>query len=121
MVLVDSSVWIDHLRQKEPQLVQLLANNRVLIHPFIIGELACGQIKNRQQFINLLSQLPAIDVAADTQVMECIEQQTLFSRGIGWVDAHLLTAVLLNNAHQLWSRDKRLHNLTVDRQLAYLE
>lgn len=108
MILVDSSVWVDHLRAGEPPLVELLNSNRVLAHPFVVGELACGNLKNRKVVLSLLQDLPTLPVAADDEVLFLIEKHGLMGRGIGYVDAHLLAAVMLDGTAQLWTRDKRL-------------
>ena len=83
MILVDTSVWIDHLRQGEPALVQALIQTQVVIHPFIVGELACGNLHNRQNLLELLQALPPVKTAMDQEVMQFIESQKLMGRGIG--------------------------------------
>ncbi|MDZ4730623.1 MAG: type II toxin-antitoxin system VapC family toxin [Xanthomonadales bacterium] len=107
-VLVDTSVWIDHLKKGEPRLVDLLKQNRVLMHPFVMGELACGNLKNRQAIMILLGDLPSAVVASDKEVMGFIEHHSLMGLGIGYVDAHLLAATMLNNSACIWSRDRSL-------------
>jgi len=107
MILVDSSVWIDHLRFVEPQLADLLSKSQVLVHPFVIGELACGQLKARVQILDLLLGLPAATQASDEEALLFLERNAIYGRGIGWVDMHLCASAKLSNA-QLWSRDKRL-------------
>ena len=108
MTLVDTSVWIDHLRSGEDGLTKLLQSAQVLIHPFIIGELACGNLRNRREIMTLLADLPQITVATDSEVLFFIERQALMGQGIGYIDAHLLAAVALESPARLWSRDKRL-------------
>ena len=108
MILIDTSVWIDHLRAGEPQLVELLNNNRVLVHPFIIGELACGNLNNRKTVLSLLRKLPTTRLATDDEVLFFIERHGLMGRGIGYIDAHLLAAISLTGTVRLWTRDKRL-------------
>ncbi|MFV1984753.1 MAG: type II toxin-antitoxin system VapC family toxin [Thiohalomonadales bacterium] len=108
MILVDSSVWIDHLRQCDDILVHQLNNNNVLMHPFILGELACGNVKNRNQILELFNNLPKSVVATDSEVLYFIEQYNLMGTGIGYIDSHLLSAVALTNSAQFWTRDKRL-------------
>jgi len=108
MTLVDTSVWIDHLRSGENELTKLLQNAQVLIHPFIIGELACGNLRNRTEIMGLLADLPSITVATDSEVLFFIERQALAGQGIGYIDAHLLAAAALENQARVWSRDKRL-------------
>lgn len=109
MILVDSSVWIDHLRGGEPVLAGLLDTGRVLAHPFVIGELALGNLRQRDIILGALRDLPQAVVAGDDEVFRFIEQQSLFGLGIGYVDAHLLAAVRLTPGASLWTRDKRLH------------
>ena len=119
MILVDSSVWIDHLRAGEPALVELLNTGRVLAHSFVIGELACGNLKNRKAVLSLLQDLPAVPVATDDEVLFFIERRGLMGRGIGYVDAHLLSAVSLAGTTQLWTRDKRLRAVAGSMRLAF--
>lgn len=119
MILVDSSVWVDHLRTGEPSLVELLNNSQVLIHPFVVGELACGNLKNRKVVLPLLQDLPTVPVATDEEVLFFIERHGLMGRGIGYVDAHLLAAVVLAGTEQLWTRDKRLGAVAGAMRLAF--
>ena len=120
MILVDSSVWIDHLRNGEPALVALLNTGQVLTHPFVVGELACGNLKNRTAVLSLLQDLPAAPVASDEEVLFFIERHDLMGRGIGYVDAHLLSAAsLTGTTRQLWTRDKRLAAVAEAMGLAY--
>lgn len=119
MILVDSSVWVDHLRVSEPVLVELLSTGQVLTHPFVVGELACGNLKNRNAVLSLLQDLPAAPVATDEEVLFFIEQHGLMGRGIGYVDAHLLSAVSLAGNGRLWTRDKRLCAVTESLRLAF--
>ena len=108
MILVDSSIWIDHLRAGEPELAELLNAGRVLTHPFVVGELACGNLKNRKGVLSLLQDLPAAPVATDEEVLFFIERRGLMGKGIGYVDAHLLAAISVTGTGRLWTRDKRL-------------
>ena len=107
-VLVDTSVWIDHLRKSDNRLVDLLEHNRVLIHPFVVGELACGKLKNRQELLGLLGDLPAAVLASDDEVITFIDNHSLMGQGIGYIDAHLLAATKLNAETCLWTRDRNL-------------
>ena len=107
MILVDTYVWIDHLRRGESKLAAALAEEQVLTHPFVIGELACGNLKNRTEVIPLLQRLPQAAVAADAEVLGFIERRGLIGRGIGYLDTHLLASAALSAA-KLWTRDKRL-------------
>jgi len=107
VILVDTSVWVDHLRAGEPVLAELLAGNRVLVHPFVVGELACGNLRNRDEILSLLRHLPAAAAATDDEALAFIDQHALMGRGIGYVDVHLLAAAMLA-AVPLWTRDKHL-------------
>ncbi len=108
MVLVDSSVWIDHFRIGRSDLAQLLVRGSVLIHTFIIGELACGNLKNRGKLLQDLQVLPSAIPALHEEVLRLIDERRLWGEGIGWVDAHLLTSALISGC-QLWTLDKKLH------------
>ena len=107
MILVDTSVWVEHLRRGLPPLATLLQGGEVLIHPWVIGELACGNLRNRSQVLELLQGLPAATVASDAEVMLLIEREQLMGRGIGYIDAHLLAAARLSHC-RLWTQDRRL-------------
>jgi predicted nucleic acid-binding protein len=107
MILVDISVWVDHLRYGNPALISLLEGERVLTHPFVIGELACGRIRNRGEILRLLTTLPAATVAGHDDVMTFVDGHRLSDRGIGWIDAHLLASAVLSHAGLL-TLDRRL-------------
>lgn len=108
MILVDTSVWIDHLRAHNAQLARLLGSGSVLTHPFVIGELALGRMRQRETVLTALSDLPRATVATDAEVLSFIERQAAFGRGIGYVDVHLLAAVRLTAGTRLWTKDNRL-------------
>lgn len=118
MILVDTSIWIDHLRHGNEELATQLNSAQVLTHPFVIGELACGNLTNRSEVLTLMANLPQVAVATDHEVLFFIEQHRLMGRGIGYIDAHLLAAVSLSSPARFWTRDKRLGSITVDLQLA---
>ena len=118
MTLVDSSVWIDHLRTGNDRLRVLLDSGGVLMHPFVVGELACGNLTNRGEVLGLLKALPQCPVAMDDEVLTYIERQALMGRGIGYVDVHLLAAAALEGTARLWTRDKRLGAVAEDLSLA---
>ena len=101
MILVDTSVWIDHLHRAEQTLVQALEAGQVLMHPFVVGELACGHLNNRQEVLTLLQALPAAPIASHPEVLGFIERRGLMGRGIGYVDVHLLASVALDGAAKL--------------------
>lgn len=119
MILVDTSVWIDHLRQGDQGLVEALETGQVLVHPFVVGELACGNLANRVEVLNLLQALPPAQVASHEEVLAFIERRRLMGRGIGYVDVHLLASVALDGAATLlWTRDRRLAAVAADLALA---
>ena len=111
MILADTSVWIDHFRSGNRELADLLNRNLILVHPFVIGELACGNLKNRVKILSLLADMPATKVATDNEVLYFIEQAELMGKGIGYIDAHLLAAVSLSSPARLWTRDKKLKSI----------
>lgn len=108
MILVDTSVWIDHFHSPVAPLVEALELGEVLTHPFVIGELACGRIRKRREVLNLLAALPSASVATSDEVLHFIEEQALMGKGIGYVDVHLLASVSLSEGVRLWTTDKRL-------------
>ncbi len=108
MILADTSIWIDHFRQSNPRLRSLLEDAQVLIHPFILGELAVCNLRQRQQVIGFLKALPMIDVATHAEILGFVETQNLFGIGIGYIDVHLLGSVKLSQGTMLWTLDKRL-------------
>ena len=121
MILVDTSVWVDHLREGAPALAAALEQASVLMHPFVVGELACGNLKNRGEVLRLLGDLPGAPMATDAEVLDFIERRALMGRGMGYIDVHLLASVALAGTAQLWTRDKRLAAVAVDLELAYAE
>jgi predicted nucleic acid-binding protein len=118
LILVDSSVWIDHRRAGNGQLRRLVDAGRVLTHFFIIGEVALGSIKQRDIVPVALSDLPRPQVSTDSEVLGFIERQNLFGRGIGCVDAHLLAAARLTAGAGIWKIVRKLHQVCVDLGLA---
>ena len=107
MVLVDTSVWVDHLRRGDAALAELLDHGDVACHPFVIGELACGRIGNRREILSLLSKLPSLAKAGDDEALVLIERRGLMGRGLGLVDVHLLASCILADV-PLWTRDRKL-------------
>jgi predicted nucleic acid-binding protein len=110
MVLVDTSVWIAHFRERQPVLIDLLRDGLVLAHPFVSGELACGNLSKRASLLADLATLPAAAPATDAEVMRLVESRKLWGRGLGWVDAHLLASALISHC-RLWALDKRLRTV----------
>ncbi|HEY1931776.1 MAG TPA: type II toxin-antitoxin system VapC family toxin [Acetobacteraceae bacterium] len=108
MILVDTSIWVDHLRAGNAILARLLDDGAVLMHPFVIGELALGSLRHRDAFLSDLADLPRAIAADDNEVLRFIEAEALFNCGIGYVDAHLLASVRLTLDAVLWTRDTRL-------------
>ncbi len=108
MIIVDSSVWIDHLRADDPDLAALLADGVVLLHPFVLGEVSVGSFRNRVATLKDMRELPAAVVAEPDEVLHLIERETLFGLGIGYVDAHLLASARLMEDTKVWTRDRRL-------------
>ena len=118
MILVDTSVWIEHLRLAGAILSELLGDGEVLVHPFVLGELALGSLRQRDVFLSDLRDLPQAIVASDGEVLSLIDRRTLFGRGIGYVDAHLLAAARLTAGSKLWTHDRRLQAVAAQLDLA---
>jgi len=109
VILVDTTVWIDHLREGEAHLAELLERGAVLAHPWVTGELALGHLRGRDEILRLLDDLPQATVATPAELRALIERHELYGVGIGYVDAQLLAATLLTDDAALWSLDRRLH------------
>ncbi len=118
MILVDTSVWIDHLRRGNARLVELLEAETVACHLFVIGELACGSMRNRDEVLALLGKLPTASIAAHGEVMIMLEVRRLMGRGLGYIDLHLLTAASLDRL-RLWTLDKRLASVAEELGIAF--
>ena len=121
MILVDTSVWVDHLRRGDPGLVELLERAAVVMHPFVVGEIACGSLRDRESILELLQDLPAAVVADSDEVLQFIERRALYGKGIGYVDVHLLASVTLTEGARVWTRDMKLHRLAATLGCAYAE
>ena len=119
MILVDTSVWVDHLRSGDAHLADLLERGKVVMHPFVVGEIACGSLTHRASILELLRQLPAAAVAESEEVLGFIQRHSLHGKGIGYVDVHLLAAVALTQGASLWTRDKSLQAAADDLGCAY--
>ena len=117
-ILVDTSVWINHLGESDKNLVRLLEQGLVACHPFIIGELACGGIKNRHEIINLLNDLPSTDILDHYDIMGFIEYRKIMNKGIGYVDVHLLGSALVSET-PLWTFDKALRRIANQLSIQY--
>ena len=117
---MDTSVWVDHFRQNDDQLHQLLNNCKVCIHPMVIGELACGHLKHRKKILSLINELPHVEQAKHDEVLFFIERNKLMGKGIGLIDLHLLCSTLLSPSTLLWTRDRRLNNVAVELKVNFL-
>ena len=120
MILVDTSIWVDHLRVGDERLATLLDGGEVLAHPFVIGELALGNLRQRNVFLSDLLRLPQAELASDEEVLRLIDREKLFGHGIGYVDAHLLAAARLTAETKLWTRDRTLNAAAAQLGLAAL-
>ena len=118
IVLADTSIWIKHFREGNKQFTELLEQGLIACHPYIVGELACGSLKNRSEIIGLLEALPMAVVLEHSEVMELIEKQKLMSIGIGYIDTHLLGSSLLSD-FQLWTFDKSLQKAAKAMNIAF--
>ena len=107
MILGDTSVWVDHLRRGTPRLAALLTGGLVLVHPYVVGELALGRLKRRTEVLGLLEELPRAEAASHDEALEFVERHDLVGSGVGWVDVHLLVSAALTGA-SLWTLDRRL-------------
>jgi len=111
MILVDTNVWINHLRHPHPMLTKLLGASRVLMHPMVLGELACGRFKNRGDHLRSWRDLPPIEAWDHAEVIGWIEAERLAGAGVGFIDAHLLHAVVVRRGSRLWTGDRSLRSL----------
>ena len=118
MVLVDTSIWVTHLRQGSRQLEKLLMDAEVMCHPFIIGELACGNLKNRNEIISLLQSLPMAPTVEFDELLFFIDRNYLMGKGVGFVDVHLLASAQLAGV-PLWTADKKLKSAADQLELAF--
>jgi predicted nucleic acid-binding protein len=121
LILVDTSVWVDHLRRGDPGLVDLLERSAVAMHPFVVGEIACGSLRDRASILELLQDLPGAVVADGDEVLKFIERHALHGKGIGYVDVHLLASVALTEGAKFWTRDMKLHRVAAALGCAYPE
>ena len=119
MTLVDASVGVNHLRSNDTALGALLEDNQVLMHSMVVGELACGNLSDREYVLDLLKELPQIPVADHDEVLFFIEQNRLMGRGLGYVDAHLLAEASLHGSARLWTTDRRLRDAAGELGLVY--
>lgn len=120
MILVDTNVWIKHLRESDAELIELLNIGFVACHPFIIGELACGNLANRAEILMLFQALPSTPIIEPSEILDFIDNKALMGRGLGYVDIHLLASAILGNV-VFWTRDRRLHEAATELGIAYLK
>jgi predicted nucleic acid-binding protein len=119
MILVDTSVWVDHFRRSDPRLEALVDERAILIHPVVIGELACGTLRNRKETLLYFQSVPQVASVADAEeTMFVIESRNLSGKGIGWADAQLVASALISGC-RLWSNDRSLHAVAVALRIAY--
>jgi predicted nucleic acid-binding protein len=111
MILADTSVWIDHFRSADSELQRQLGKGEIVMHSFVVGELALGPLPTRKKVLAYLDHLPQLQTARQNEVRQMIEAHSLYNSGIGLIDAHLLAAVLINPGTQLWTRDTSLRRL----------
>ena len=111
MILADTSIWIDHFRSPNPTLIRLMQANELLMHPYVIGELAMGSIAERKLRLRLWAMLPTLSVASLEEILTLVEGRRLYSRGIGFADANLLASSLAQSGTSLWTRDRRLRDV----------
>ena len=108
MILADTTIWADHLRGSDEKLKDLLTRREVLMHPFVLGEIALGFLRRREEILLRLSRLPQGHVADHEEVLHLVERQRMMGAGVGYVDVHLLTTTLTTDRCLLWTRDKKL-------------
>ena len=120
MTLADTSVWVEHFRRGHSGLRKLLEEDEVVMHPFVYGELACGNLPDRERTLSLLAALPRLPLADDAAVLYAIDARKWWGRGIGWIDAHLLTSALLGQT-PLLTLDRKLRGLAVEAGAAWLQ
>lgn len=118
MILVDSSVWVDHLRRADARLGAILESGLAMVHPFVIGEIACGHLRLRNVLLEALSKLPAAPVASHAEALAFLEHHAPAGRGVGWLDVHLLASTALAGDARLWTRDRRLAAVAARLKLA---
>lgn len=118
MILVDTSVWVDHFRSGVRGLVRALEEDSVLVHPFVLGELALSGLTRREEILGLLGALPEATSASHDDALRAARERRLDGRGVGWVDAHLFASALLSNA-ALWTNDRRLRGVCADAGIAF--
>ncbi len=117
-MLVDTSVWVDHFRVASGSLASLLEIDEVAMHPFVLGELACGNLANRKEIISLLHALPLVNKVEDDELLLFMERHALMGRGVGLIDVHLLASCHLDGC-RLWTKDKRLQTIATEMEIGF--
>ena len=107
MILPDTSVWVEHIRSSNPRLEEFLLDSQIFVHPFVIGEIACGNLRDRAQVLGFFGDLPCAVMAAHSEALRLVEEHRLWGRGITWIDVHLLASSLLTGC-RLWTLDRPL-------------
>jgi predicted nucleic acid-binding protein len=118
MILVDTSVWIDHLHSGDEDLNELLLSGQVCLHPYVLGELSCGNLSNRKEILSLLKALPGIDSVLDEEVLMLLEDRKLYGKGLGFIDIHLLASAMIFQV-PVWTRDKSLKRIAEELGVSY--
>lgn len=108
MILADTSVWIDHLRGRDSHLAVALENDDIVMHPFVVGELACGTLRNRRELLSLWARLPFAPSVTDVEALAFIERHRLMGTGLGYIQVHLLASTALAGTAKLWTKDRQL-------------
>ena len=119
MILADTSVWIDHLSRKDDAFALLLNDSQIMTHPFVIGEIALGNLNNRTEILSKIQKLPMMPATSDSEILFFITQRQLAGRGVGYIDVHLLAATTMTPPARLWTRDKKLLAVATSLGLAY--
>jgi predicted nucleic acid-binding protein len=118
MILADTSIWISHIRESEPHLQQALIDCKVYMHPFVLGEIACGNLRSRSQTLQMLRSLPSSLSASNDEVLALLNQHRFFGKGLGWIDVHLLSSALLTGC-RLWTLDRPLRDAAASLKIGY--
>lgn len=118
-ILVDSSVWVGHFKQRNGRLAALLEEGRVVCHPYVVTEVACGTPPNRRAIVTMLAELESTPLATPDEILELIERRSLYGRGCGFVDMSLLASALLSDQTLIWTLDKRLESVAAGLNRAY--
>lgn len=118
-VLLDTSVWIRHFRESNDEVVQLLEEQQVVIHPFVVAEIACGSLKKRSDTLGYLKALPTLSIVTIDEVLTFIESREIFSKGVGFVDVQLVASVLISGDVSLWTADNRLEAIAIELGVSY--